>query len=82
MVTHRPPCKASTELLIGKLKFARAVKSITDAYIEDFKWEGQALLALQEAAEAYIVAVRPTHTYTKDTKHTHTKHTTHTKHAH
>ncbi|OQV21426.1 putative histone H3.2 [Hypsibius exemplaris] len=46
----------STELLIRKLPFSRLVREIAnDMPGGPLMWQGQALLALQEAAEAYMV---------------------------
>ncbi|XP_069491051.1 histone H3-like centromeric protein A [Ambystoma mexicanum] len=47
----------STCLLIRKLPFSRLVREICAQYTRglDFRWQGQALLALQEATEAFMV---------------------------
>ena len=45
----------STELLLRKLPFQRVVKEITQTYSSNAKWQSQAILALQEAAEYYLV---------------------------
>lgn len=48
----------STDLLIRKLPFARLVKEVTSQYThKEFRWKADALLALQEMAEAYLVAL-------------------------
>jgi histone H3 len=47
----------STELLIRKLPFQRLVKEISQLYRTDLRWQSTALLALQEAAEAYLVGL-------------------------
>lgn len=48
----------STDLLLRKLPFARLVKEITHAYTaKEFRWQAQALLALQEAAESYLIGL-------------------------
>ena len=48
----------STDLLIRKLPFQRLVREImTDSIIADFRWQTTALLALQEASEAYLVGL-------------------------
>lgn len=64
---YRPGTKAlreirqyqkSSELLIRKLPFARLVKEVAEAYIgADYgiRWQSNAVLALQEACEAYLV---------------------------
>jgi len=48
-----------TDLLIRKLPFARLVKEIGEQYVrigeEGLRWQAEALMALQEAAEAYLV---------------------------
>ncbi|XP_030050730.1 histone H3-like centromeric protein A [Microcaecilia unicolor] len=47
----------STELLIRKLPFSRLVREICLSFTRgyDYKWQSMALLALQEAAEAFLV---------------------------
>ena len=50
----------STDLLIRKLPFARLVREITQTYNSapaegEKRWQVEALMALQEAAEAYLV---------------------------
>ena len=47
----------SSELLLRKLPFARLVRQIcNDKYSgSELRWQSTALLALQEAAEAYLV---------------------------
>jgi len=49
----------STHLLLLKLPFARLVREISQQYapesIGGFRWQAEALLALQEAAEMYLV---------------------------
>ena len=49
----------STDLLIRKLPFARVVREETQRYTNsnDFRWQAEALLALQEASEAYLVSI-------------------------
>ncbi|KAG5185092.1 histone-fold-containing protein [Tribonema minus] len=49
----------STELLIRKLPFSRLVREIIQDYKAgfDFRFQGSAMLALQEAAEAYLVGI-------------------------
>ena len=45
----------TTELLIRKLPFARLVREVTQQYTNrEIRWKGEALLAMQEAAEAYL----------------------------
>ncbi|KAF9415553.1 centromeric DNA-binding histone H3-like protein cse4 [Entomortierella beljakovae] len=54
----------STDLLIQKLPFSRVVREIASDYVSSMsgvaegvglRWQGAALLALQEATEAYLV---------------------------
>lgn len=47
----------STELLIRKMPFARLVKEVCNniRHGKNLLWQSQAILALQEAAEAYLV---------------------------
>jgi len=57
----------STDLLISKLPFARVVREVADEFIEanydssasavGLRWQSSAILALQEATEAYLVHV-------------------------
>lgn len=47
----------STELLIRKLPFQRLVREITQQFKADMRWQSTAVLALQEAAESYLVRV-------------------------
>ncbi|CDW80852.1 histone h3 [Stylonychia lemnae] len=47
----------STELLIRKLPFQRLVREIAQEYKSDLRFQSQAVLALQEAAEAYMVGL-------------------------
>ena len=45
----------STELLIRKLPFQRLVREIAQGFNTDLRFQSQAVLALQEAVEAYLV---------------------------
>lgn len=48
----------NTDLLIRKLPFARLVKEIAENYVGlsyGIRWQSNAVLALQEACEAYLV---------------------------
>jgi len=45
----------STELLIRKLPFQRLVREIAQEFKTDLRFQGSAVLALQESAEAYLV---------------------------
>ena len=47
----------STELLIRKLPFQRVVREIAQNYKSDLRFQSQAILALQEASEAYLVGL-------------------------
>ena len=47
----------STELLIRKLPFQRLVREIAGEFKSDLRFQTQAILALQEAAEAYLVGL-------------------------
>jgi histone H3 len=47
----------STELLIRKLPFQRLVREIAVEYKSDLRFQSQAVLALQEASEAYLVGL-------------------------
>ena len=45
------------ELLIRKLPFQHLVREIAQAFKTDLRFQSQAVLALQEAAEAYLVGL-------------------------
>lgn len=47
----------STELLIRKLPFQRLVREIAKEFKNDIRFQSTAILALQEAAEAYLVGL-------------------------
>ncbi len=47
----------STELLVRKLPMQRVVREIAQDFKTDLRFEGLALLALQEATEAYLVGL-------------------------
>jgi len=47
----------STELLIRKLPFARLVREIAQNFRSDLRFQRSAIMALQEAAEAYLVGL-------------------------
>ncbi|KAL9237308.1 hypothetical protein vseg_011875 [Gypsophila vaccaria] len=47
----------STELLIRKLPFQRLVRELAQNYKTDLRFQSHAVLALQEAAEAYLVGL-------------------------
>jgi len=47
----------STDLLIRKLPFQRLVREIAHEYKRDLRFQSSAVLALQEASEAYLVGL-------------------------
>lgn len=47
----------STDLLIRKLPFQRLVREIASEYKNDLRFQSSAVLALQEAAEAYMIGL-------------------------
>lgn len=50
----------STDLLISRMPFARLVKEVTDEFTtqdEPLRWQSMAIMALQEASEAYLVGL-------------------------
>ena len=47
----------STQLLIRKLPFQRLVREIAQDFKTDLRFQGSAILALQEASEAYLVGL-------------------------
>ena len=47
----------STELLIRKLPFQRLVREIAQEFKTDLRFQSTAILALQEASEAYLVGL-------------------------
>ena len=47
----------STDLLVRKLPFQRLVKSIAQEQKRDIRFQSSAILALQEATEAYVVGL-------------------------
>ena len=50
--------QSSTELLIRRLPFARLVKEIQQYLTnKSLRWQGTAIMALQEAAEAHLVGL-------------------------
>jgi histone H3 len=50
--------QSSTDLLIRRLPFARLVREIQQTMMrETLRWQGTAILALQEAAEAHLVGL-------------------------
>jgi histone H3 len=47
----------STDLLIGKLPFQRLVREIAQDFKTELRFQSTAILALQEASEAYLVGL-------------------------
>jgi len=47
----------STDLLIKKAPFQRLVREVAQEFKQDLRFQSQAVLALQEAAEAYLVGL-------------------------
>lgn len=47
----------STDMLIKKLPFQRLVREIAQDFKNDLRFQGTAILALQEASEAYLVGL-------------------------
>src|SRR5258708_5297185 len=47
----------STELLIRKLPFQRLVREVAQDYKTDLRFQSSAVMALQEASEAYLVGL-------------------------
>jgi len=47
----------STDLLIRKLPFQRLVRDVAQDYKSDLRFQSSAVLALQEASEAYLVGL-------------------------
>uniref|UniRef100_UPI00358E5246 histone H3-like n=1 Tax=Myxine glutinosa TaxID=7769 RepID=UPI00358E5246 len=47
----------STELLIRKLPFQRLVREIAQDFKSDLRFQSSAVMALQEASEAYLVGL-------------------------
>ena len=47
----------STELLIRKLPFQRLVREVAQEFKSDLRFQTSAIIALQEASEAYLVSL-------------------------
>ena len=45
----------STDLLIRKIPFQRFLREISQSIKKDLRWQSTAILAIQEAAESYLV---------------------------
>jgi len=56
-VRERSKYQKSTELLIRKLPFQRLVREIAQDFKTDLRFQSTAVLALQEASEAYLVGL-------------------------
>ena len=54
---HCSRYQKSTDLLIRKAPFQRLVREVAHEYKQDLRFQSQAVLALQEAAEAYLVGL-------------------------
>lgn len=63
---YRPGTKAlrdirkyqkSTDLLLRKVPFQRLVRELAQQFQADLRWQSTAVLALQEASEAYLVGL-------------------------
>jgi histone H3 len=62
LFSHDPFCcvskyQKSTELLIRKAPFQRLVREIAQDFKNDLRFQSTAVLALQEASEAYLVGL-------------------------
>merc|ERR1712199_9821 len=57
MARTKQTARKSTELLIRKLPFQRLVREIAQDYKSDLRFQASAILALQEASEAYLVGL-------------------------
>ena len=50
--------QSSTDLLLRKLPFARLVREVqTYFFRKEYRWQAEAMVALQEAAEAHLVGL-------------------------
>jgi histone H3 len=47
----------STQLLLRKLPFQRLVREVAQEFKNDLRFQGTAILAIQEASEAYLVSL-------------------------
>ena len=47
----------STELLIRKLPFQRLVREVAQEFKQDLRFQSHAIMALQEASEAYLTSL-------------------------
>ena len=47
----------STQLLIRKLPFQRLIREVAGEFKEDLRFQSHAIMALQEASEAYLVSL-------------------------
>ena len=56
-LTKHSRYQKSTELLIRKLPFQRLVREIAQDFKTDLRFQSSAVMALQEASEAYLVGL-------------------------
>ena len=47
----------TTDLLLKKAPFQRLVREIAQDYKSDLRWQSSAVMAMQEASEAYLVGL-------------------------
>ena len=57
LMTNVVRYQKSTELLIRKLPFQRLVREIAQDFKTDLRFQSSAVMALQEASEAYLVGI-------------------------
>ena len=57
LMTYVLRYQKSTELLIRKLPFQRLVREIAQDFKTDLRFQSSAVMALQEASEAYLVGL-------------------------
>ena len=57
LMTYILRYQKSTELLIRKLPFQRLVREIAQDFKTDLRFQSSAVMALQEASEAYLVGL-------------------------
>ena len=57
LILFTPRYQKSTELLIRKLPFQRLVREIAQDFKTDLRFQSSAVMALQEASEAYLVGL-------------------------
>lgn len=47
----------TTELLIAKAPFARLVRDVAESHKADLRFQGSAVLAIQEATESFLITL-------------------------